>query len=188
MAQFLRALFFFSFKNSTTCIVWGLHVVNVLRNYLNILSGQHFCLWYKEGWKVAKLLRTLLLRYFFKSLSPCRGELSGQGADLYSVTWCLPLPPSTVCESPLGIRNKIKIVFPNPTGQLGDGVLGTTLPFASCATSLFWEAVQSGFGEYGYLNCLWTSVKSLAGSKELECRGEADKGPGAPSGLILPGL
>jgi hypothetical protein len=75
-----------------------------------------------------------------------------------------------VCESPLGIRNKIKTAFPNQTGQLGDGFLGATLPFASCATKLFSETVQSGFGEYGYLNLLWTSEKSLAGSKELECR------------------
>lgn len=90
-------------------------------------------------------------------------------------------------ESPLGIRNKIKIVFPEPTGKLGDGVLGAMLPFAYCAPKLFSEAVQSGFGEYGYLSLLWTSVKSLAGSKELECRGEADKVPGVLSGLILPG-
>lgn len=66
--------------------------------------------------------------------------------------------------------------------------MGCSLPFASCAMKLFSEAVHSGFGDYGYLNLLWTSVKSLAGSKELECKGEAGKVPGAPSGLILPGL
>lgn len=42
LRNFLRTLFFFFLKSSTTCTVWGLQVVNVLGDYLNIFVKPTF--------------------------------------------------------------------------------------------------------------------------------------------------